>query len=55
MNRIAILWHRWCLNTALDELREFQARFDVDPRYLVNTLMHIAHLRELIRRRGGVA
>ena len=55
MNCIAILWHRWRLNAALDELRENQARFDVGPTYLVNTLIHIAHLRGLIRRRGGAA
>jgi hypothetical protein len=48
MKRLQILWLSWKLQTALDELRTFQARFDVGPLYLVNVMRHVAHLEDQI-------
>ena len=48
MKRILRIWAEWRLNTALDELIEFQSRSDVGPIYLVNTLRHIGALKRRV-------
>lgn len=44
-NRIRVAWVHWCLTCAEDELREHQASGSIGQIYLVNTLIHINHLR----------
>lgn len=48
IRRLRIAWLRWCRDTAADELRQFQARFDVGPEYLVGVMRHINSLNSRI-------
>jgi len=49
MRFILLAWTRWRLQTALDEVRQFQAQFDVGPVYLVSTMQHINFLRARVK------
>ena len=49
MKLAQLLWAKWRLSCATEELQEFQARFDVGSLYLVHTMTHINHLRERVK------
>lgn len=53
MKHLQILWAKWRLSCATEELAMFQARFDVQPNYLVNTMQHINHLTARIEALRG--
>ncbi len=53
MKHLRILWAKWRLSCAKDELQLFQARFDVGPTYLVNAMIHINHLSARIEALRG--
>lgn len=53
MKRLQILWAKWRLDSATEELAMFQARSDVGPLYLVNTMQHIGHLTARIEALRG--
>jgi hypothetical protein len=55
MKLVRILWARWRLKCAEDELEDFQSRFDVKPLYLVQTRIHCNYLRAHIQSLGGKA
>lgn len=53
MKLIRLLWAKWKLKCAEDEMAEFQSRFDVQPLYLVRTRVHINYLRSHIESLKG--